>query len=89
VVVHCCAKCRKPLAFLTLGDGSREATCCALRYVVDPDIPCICYVALWHDQAPGENQLGVLDLRDREYGIAREQILDGVREAEGHLRDII
>lgn len=89
MTVHCCAKCRAPLRFLTLDHGDREATCCALRYIVQPEAPELCYVALWYDVCHPEDSLGVLDIRSPEYGVARTQILDRARETEKGIKGLI
>jgi len=86
---HACARCRRVLQFLTAPDGAREATCCQLRYVRDRDLPDVCYVALWQHDAPGPDQLGVLDLRTPSYSRDRESILHEAGPITGKPRKLL
>jgi len=89
MLCHACLKCRQVLYFSTQPDGTRDAVCCAMRYISDPRVSGLIHVSAFHDDDGPQPALGSISIDEPDYDGARGSILDEGRRLRDVPRDLI
>jgi len=89
VLCHACLKCRQVLYFSTQPDGTRDAVCCAMRYIADPRVSGLIHVRHFDDDDGPDYPIGSISIDEPDYDGARCSILDEQSRLRGHPKDLI